>query len=75
MLEPELAASGLTLGYRGLDQVVRRTRIRYDPAPDTLTAGRAEFQLSLAPKQDAHVYLAVACEPDAVDAVNACRRR
>jgi glycogen debranching enzyme len=71
MLAPELGAAGLTLGYRGLDQVVRRTCIRYDPAPDTLTAGRAEFRLALAPKQDAHVYLAVACEPDAANATPA----
>jgi len=64
MLQPEIGAEQLVLGYRGLDQVVRRTRITYQPRPDTLTAHRAEFRLSLAPRQEAHIYLTVGCEPE-----------
>ena len=55
----------LVLGYDGLDQVLRRTRIVYDPVPTTLTAQQAEFTLSLAPREEAHVYVTVGCEPDA----------
>ena len=33
------ARAGVTLGYEGLDRVVRRTRLAFDPAPDDLTGG------------------------------------
>src|SRR5690606_23642362 len=35
------------LAYRGLDQRRRVTRIRFDPAPDQLTAEQAVFDLEL----------------------------
>jgi glycogen debranching enzyme len=62
MLPAQVGAAQLLLGYRGLDQVVRRTRISYEPAPDTLNAHRAEFRLALEPRQEAHIYLTVGCE-------------
>jgi glycogen debranching enzyme len=64
MLPPQLDAAQLLLGYRGLDQVVRKTRIKYQPTPDTLTAHRAEFRLALEPREEAHIYLTVGCEYD-----------
>jgi glycogen debranching enzyme len=64
LLTPEVGTSELVLGYRGLDEVVRKTRISYEPAPDVLTAQRAEFRLRLAPREEAHLYLTVGCEPD-----------
>ncbi len=64
LLAPQLGTDELVLGYQGLDQVVRRTRIHYAPAPDVMSAQRAEFRLHLAPREEAHIYLTVACEPD-----------
>jgi glycogen debranching enzyme len=53
-----------TIGYEGLDRVVRRTRLACDPAPDALTGGRARFRLRLDPHQTATIYLTAACEVD-----------
>src|SRR5262249_30053834 len=36
-LEPEVTADEVTLGYRGLDDLVRRTRLRFRPAPRFLS--------------------------------------
>ena len=48
-LPPTIEASGLTLGYRGLDDVTRTTRLELFPAPTHIDAGRAYHVLSLAP--------------------------
>ncbi|WP_019143409.1 amylo-alpha-1,6-glucosidase [Noviherbaspirillum massiliense] len=61
-MQPRIGADELVLGYRGLDDVVRRTRISFDPAPDRLSDSRAEFQVELAPKGEAHIYLTIGCE-------------
>jgi glycogen debranching enzyme len=63
-LPPQVGENELLLGYRGLDQRVRKTRIVFDPAPTKLTAGRAEFKLSLKPKAEAHLYLCFYCEQE-----------
>ena len=64
-LQPEFDERELVLGYRGLDKLVRRTRIVCEPVPDKLNAGRAEFKMVLPPKGEAHVYVTIGCEPDA----------
>jgi glycogen debranching enzyme len=50
------------LPYRGLDQVLRRTRLRFDPAPSALEERRAEFEIELAPGAESHVYVTAICE-------------
>ena len=66
-LPPTIGDSELVLGYRGLDQVVRRTRIACDPTPDALTAECATFRVALRPREEAHIYFAMVCEsPDRV---------
>jgi glycogen debranching enzyme len=52
----------VTLAYRGLDNVVRRTRLAFAPRPDTLSARKASFRFSLQPDQDESLYVTVACE-------------
>jgi glycogen debranching enzyme len=60
---PAQAGGGeLLLGYRGLDRVVRKTRITFDPAPVKIAANRAEFKLTLPPKGEAHLYATIQCE-------------
>jgi len=52
----------LVLGYRGLDQVTRRTRVRFDRQPTRLEADRAEFELTVGPGQCEALSLVIACE-------------
>ncbi len=56
-----LAEAGVTLAYRGLDQVVRGTRLAFEPAPQTLTADAVVFDLELEPRGEATIFLEVAC--------------
>ena len=64
-LEPEFGEHELVLGYRGLDKIVRRTRIVCDPVPAQLSASRVDFKLRLPPKGEDHLYITIGCEPDA----------
>jgi len=52
----------LVFAYEGLDGIVRRTVLQFDPGPSELAASHARFDLSLAPKQEATLHLSVACE-------------
>ncbi|HEV7617866.1 MAG TPA: amylo-alpha-1,6-glucosidase [Burkholderiaceae bacterium] len=61
-LPPHVGDGELVLGYRGLDQVVRKTRITCDPAPEKLASNRVEFKVALRPKGDAHLYVTIGCE-------------
>jgi glycogen debranching enzyme len=59
-----LAADNVTLSYCGLDGLVRATRLAFQPAPQTLTAGSAMFDLELGPHGQATIFLEVACTPE-----------
>jgi glycogen debranching enzyme len=61
-LQPHLNDGTVTLGYRGLDGVVRCTVLQFMPRPQRLTAGSARFEISLAPKQSLLLHIAVGCE-------------
>jgi glycogen debranching enzyme len=65
-LSPDVMDSQVVLGYRGLDDSVRRTRLHFDPAPVKLEAHAASFKLDLVPKGEAHFYCTVCCEQDQV---------
>jgi glycogen debranching enzyme len=62
LLPPQVGRTHVQLSYRGLDHRVRSTRLSFDPAPDALNEREAEFELALEPKQEAHLYLTIACE-------------
>lgn len=61
-LAPQVTGERVVLGYRGLDNVVRRTRLHFEPRPSSLTVSTARFELSLSPQQEATLFLTVACE-------------
>jgi glycogen debranching enzyme len=63
-LEPVCEGDNVVLSYRGLDQVTRRTRLRFTPAPAQLAGDTAVFELTLPPQGEAHIDLAVSCESD-----------
>src|SRR5262249_22275551 len=61
-LPPEVAADRVVLGYRGLDRVVRRTVLQFDPAPALLTAHAARSDLALRPRQGVTFVVTAGCE-------------
>ncbi|MGH7931398.1 MAG: glycogen debranching N-terminal domain-containing protein, partial [Candidatus Binatia bacterium] len=49
-LEDEISSNQVGLSYRGLDKVIRRTEIHFDPAPGLLTGSEAFFKTVLSTK-------------------------
>lgn len=68
-LPSTVTASDVTLDYEGLDGVVRRTRVQWDPTPDRLTETEAVFTRRLAPKEEVTLTLTIACEREECPAV------
>ncbi|HEY4542540.1 MAG TPA: amylo-alpha-1,6-glucosidase [Noviherbaspirillum sp.] len=62
--QPQVSERELVLGYTGCDECIRKTRIRFEPAPQSLTASRAEYRVELPPKGEAHFYITIGCERD-----------
>jgi glycogen debranching enzyme len=58
---PEVSTDRVVLGYVGLDAQLRRTLLRFDPAPDHLSADQARFDCSIRPHEEVTLELAVAC--------------
>jgi glycogen debranching enzyme len=52
------------LSYIGLDNVERRTRIRWSRTPDAIDTGRATFRFTLDPRVMLDMEIAVTCEDD-----------
>jgi glycogen debranching enzyme len=50
------------LGYKGLDGVVRHTRLEFSPRPASLTTREACFQITLEPKEEKSIFSTVSCE-------------
>jgi glycogen debranching enzyme len=59
---PAVTADSVTLSYLGLDQRLRETRLRFEPAPASLTARRAEYLLELAPGETKIMFVETACD-------------
>src|SRR5438105_3032990 len=63
-LQSQVRKDGLVLGYEGLDNRIRRTRIVFDPPPTRLNESVATFQIRLEAGKDASFRCAIACEID-----------
>jgi len=50
-LAPKATADTLTLAYYGVDEVLRKTIIRFEQEPVAIEAGTATFRLTLAPRE------------------------
>jgi len=59
---PDVEAADITLRYLGLDQVERRTHIRWSRQPDRVAAGVATYRFSLAPHESVDFEVWIACE-------------
>jgi glycogen debranching enzyme len=64
-LTPEVAESGVVLGYRGRDDLVRRTRVEFLPRPSRVSADAARMDLALRPREEVTISVSVACEYEA----------
>lgn len=70
MLPPEFGEREVVLGYRGLDDVVRRTGIHFSHLPVKADANGAVFALRLAAQQEVSYTVTVSCEAGAPRAVS-----
>ena len=64
MLPPQVADDEIALSYRGLDDIVRTTRIRCSPPPDQISTAHARYAIKLNPQESRYIHLCVACELD-----------
>jgi glycogen debranching enzyme len=64
-LPPEVSDGRVTLRYRGLDAIVRRTLLQFTPRPTLLSATRAVFEVDLLPRGTAVIYLAIGFDQQA----------
>jgi glycogen debranching enzyme len=62
MLRPEVGEQHVQLGYRGLDEIERYTRIEWGEPPTELNDHQARFEYELDPRQDICLPLAITCE-------------
>ena len=61
-LPDELTDETVVLGYRGLDNVIRRTRFEFSPKPALLSRDEARFKLFLPPNAEQSLFGLIACE-------------
>jgi glycogen debranching enzyme len=59
---PAIDRGAVILAYQGLDEVVRATRITFDPAPDELAGHQATFHLKLPPREGVTIHVTYGCE-------------
>ncbi len=51
----------VVLAYEGLDGIVRKTQVQFDPAPKTISATEMYRQISLGPGEIAVLHLTISC--------------
>ena len=62
MQEPAIGSDRVTLAYLGLDERRRATTLRFDPAPNRLTAEQATFHFEIGPKEACALVLEIRCD-------------
>jgi len=63
-LPDDVKEATVTLTYLGLDRVKRRTKLEFSPAPVSLTAEEAQFEVRLQPNAEQSIFTMMACEND-----------
>jgi glycogen debranching enzyme len=61
LLPAEAGDDCLVLAYKGLDGILRQTRVHSDPPPDRVLDSSFEFELPLEPRQESVFRLRVSC--------------
>jgi glycogen debranching enzyme len=62
LLPAQVTKDGLVLSYQGLDNVVRRTRIRCSPAPSNRMTGTLDWRLTLPAGTSERILIDITCE-------------
>ncbi|MFY9842426.1 MAG: amylo-alpha-1,6-glucosidase [Terriglobales bacterium] len=55
----------VVLSYRGLDGLLRCTRLQFNPPPDRITQNSVRFMVSLAPRDETVISMVTSCEETA----------
>jgi glycogen debranching enzyme len=63
LLAPRVEAATVTLGYRGLDDLPRTTRLEFHPEPTRLGDKQADFAGVLSPGEEQTHYVSIHCDP------------
>jgi glycogen debranching enzyme len=61
-IEAKVDESGVIFLYHGLDGVIRRSTIRFDPTPTKIDEGSARFRVELGPRGHSSIFMTVECE-------------
>lgn len=61
---PEISSDSVTLRYTGLDDIERRTTLRFEPAPVGIDGKQAVIDLELAPLEKKLVFIEIRLGPD-----------
>lgn len=61
MLDAVYSRRSLELGYKGLDDIFRKTVLSFDPVPLTIKKNRADYLVRLEPKQHRDFYIRFDC--------------
>jgi glycogen debranching enzyme len=64
MLTPSAAENKLCLSYRGLDNITRRTCIKFVSKPDKIEGKQATYKVTINPKEETFIYFSIAFEED-----------
>jgi glycogen debranching enzyme len=62
LLSPIVDGSSVILPYRGLDGVMRRTRLVFTPRPTQMSGSEVDFELTLPPRGKTRIEVAIVCE-------------
>jgi glycogen debranching enzyme len=57
-------AGEASLQYQGLDNKLRSTRVRFEPAPTRLSDRTASYRLTLGSKQSMAIFVTIECDPE-----------
>jgi glycogen debranching enzyme len=63
--EPKVADASVLLSYMGLDERLRTTSVRFDPAPTKLDRGRAIYAVDLDARESRSIFIEVECRQGA----------
>ena len=66
-LETEVGSDRVVLGYRGIDEAIRRTRIDFAPAPDDTGESHAEYEIELDPGDERELVITIECDAPSAD--------
>jgi len=64
-LKDKVTDDEVVFGYRGLDNISRRTRLEFSPKPASINSEEACFQMQMGPNEEKSIFALIHCEQDA----------